>query len=90
MKSTVCTSLAARLLFAGCKALGGDRSGTAVHFGQGLNFSGVTGVQAQQYAAMRKPYLINDILECNTLMDRFSVYHRLQVHLISLNCSTST
>lgn len=35
-------------------------------------------VQAQQYAALRKPYLINDINECSTLMDRRSVYKRLQ------------
>ena len=35
--------------------------------------------QAQQYAALRKPYLINDILESNTLLDRRSVYRRLQV-----------
>ncbi len=36
-------------------------------------------VQAQQYAALRKPYLINDILESNTLLDRRRVYQRLQV-----------
>lgn len=36
--------------------------------------------QAQQYSALRKPYLINDILESNTLLDRRSVYRRLQVH----------
>ena len=38
-------------------------------------------VQAQQYAALRKPYLINDILESNTLLDRRRVYQRLQVPL---------
>jgi hypothetical protein len=42
------------------------------------------GVQAQQYAALRKPYLINDIVECSTLMDRRSVYRRLQACTRSL------
>jgi Diphosphoinositol pentakisphosphate kinase 2 N-terminal domain len=43
------------------------------------------GMQAQQYAALRKPYLINDILESNTLLDRRSVYRRLQVHIPHLD-----
>ena len=36
-------------------------------------------LQAQQYAALRKPYLINDIHEQNTLLDRRYVYQRLTV-----------
>ena len=35
--------------------------------------------QAQHYAALRKPYLINDIHEQNVLLDRRYVYQRLSV-----------
>jgi hypothetical protein len=46
--------------------------------------------QAQQYAALRKPYLINDILESNTLLDRRSVYRRLQVPHLKCACIAYT
>ena len=35
--------------------------------------------QAQQYAALRKPYLINDMLMQDILLDRRKVYQQLQV-----------
>ena len=35
--------------------------------------------QAQHYAALRKPYLVNDIHEQNVLLDRRHVYQRLTV-----------
>ena len=36
-------------------------------------------LQAQQYAALRKPYLINDMLMQDILLDRRKVYQQLQV-----------
>ena len=41
-------------------------------------------VQAQQYAALRKPYLINDMLMQDILLDRRKVYEQLQVRTIHL------
>lgn len=39
-------------------------------------------VQAQQYAALRKPYLINDMLMQDILLDRRKVYEQLQVRML--------
>ncbi len=39
----------------------------------------VVAVQAQQYAALRKPYLINDIVMQDMLLDRRKVYKKLEV-----------
>jgi hypothetical protein len=36
-------------------------------------------VQAQKYAALRKPYLINDMVMQDVLLDRRRVYGSLQV-----------
>ena len=36
--------------------------------------------QAQKYAALRKPYLINDMAMQDVLLDRRRVYQKLQVH----------
>ena len=44
--------------------------------------------QAQHYAALRKPYLINDIVEQNVLLDRRYVYRRLLVPALSSNGSS--
>lgn len=39
----------------------------------------VLGMQAQQYASLRKPYLVNDMLMQDILLDRRKVYQQLQV-----------
>lgn len=36
-------------------------------------------MQAQQYASLRKPYLVNDMLMQDILLDRRKVYQQLQV-----------
>ena len=38
--------------------------------------------QAQKYAALRKPYLINDMAMQDVLLDRRRVYQKLQVRRI--------
>jgi hypothetical protein len=35
--------------------------------------------KAQQYAALRKPYLVNDVMAQDTLLDRRRVYRTLMV-----------
>ena len=42
--------------------------------------SGSAGAQAQRYASLRKPYLINDMQMQNLLLDRRAVYATLEVH----------
>jgi inositol hexakisphosphate/diphosphoinositol-pentakisphosphate kinase len=42
---------------------------------------GGTCAQAQKYAALRKPYLINDMVMQDVLLDRRRVYTTLKVSL---------
>ena len=42
-------------------------------------------LQAQQYASLRKPYLVNDMLMQDILLDRRKVYQQLQVSLNDVN-----
>ena len=41
--------------------------------------------QAQKYAALRKPYLINDMVMQDVLLDRRRVYGSLQVNMPSIH-----
>lgn len=41
-------------------------------------------MQAQQYASLRKPYLVNDMLMQDILLDRRKVYQQLQVMLATV------
>lgn len=43
------------------------------------------GAQAQKYAALRKPYLINDMAMQDVLLDRRRVYQKLQVRSGAIN-----
>jgi hypothetical protein len=38
-------------------------------------------VQAQKYAALKKPYLINDMVMQDVLLDRRKVYAKLQARI---------
>ena len=49
-------------------------------------------VQAQRYAALRKPYLINDMVMQDILLDRIQVYAVLEARhsLLSVHSSQSS
>lgn len=46
-------------------------------------------LQAQQYASLRKPYLVNDMLMQDILLDRRKVYQQLQVSLSDVSLQST-